>query len=352
MEIKQICIVGPMPPPVHGASVLARLLSLHLGAVEIRSNITHQNSERFSMFRKICMLFRSLLTVNSGKFVVFTASELPGKFRDLVIILILIIRKRDLYVCVHNNPFYSDDLLGSIHKYLAKFYTIIYSYRSPEFEDCLNSGFRVKVIKNAVPEESDISCFMKRRQLAKNGFDGPIKFLICANPHPFKNIQFTIDALRKLKTDWTLDVIGALDSQFARDLVANNQSANIKFLGAVHGTSKFKMLADSDILLHLSTNEEFPLIQLEALLMETPFISLLGVGGLYHDLPESIKKKYFFSSGTIANGGLDAIVNSLRCDMAVVKEAKDFYLKNHGLEKMINEYSELLRNNVTDNLSL
>ena len=49
---------------------------------------------------------------------------------------------------------------------------------------------------------------------------------------------------------------------------------------------KIKILSQSDILIHLSENEEFPLIQIECLGLGLPFLSYKNVGGI-----SKIKKK-------------------------------------------------------------
>ena len=111
----------------------------------------------------------------------------------------------------------------------------------------LDWGASVNIIKNAVPEEEQILKYLSINSFNKVSVcTKPLKFLICANPHPYKNIQFTIDALRKFSIDWRLDVVGDLNSDFARKLASNNIAHNICFHGALHGTKKFDIIELSE----------------------------------------------------------------------------------------------------------
>tara|TARA_B100001115_G_C15663167_1_gene319976 strand:+ start:308 stop:652 length:345 start_codon:yes stop_codon:yes gene_type:complete len=110
MDIHNKVIIGPFPPPYHGSSILAKELSKNLDTRKIQSSIL----SRKNIFYSLINLFYNVLTIREKKIIIFTASKLLGKARDTFIILILLIKKKDIFVYIHNNPFYDKSFFGRI----------------------------------------------------------------------------------------------------------------------------------------------------------------------------------------------------------------------------------------------
>ena len=127
-----------------------------------------------------------------------------------------------------------------------------------------------------IPDEELIVEKTEKKKSSKK-----IKFIICSHIIEFKNVENSIELVVKSNLNYTIDVIGSYNSNYGMKVFQKyKNSPNINFHGEVYGNKKIQLLKNSDILIHLSLNEEFPLIQIECLGIGLPFISYINVGGI------------------------------------------------------------------------
>ena len=70
--------------------------------------------KRKNLFLAIISLLIKVIKVKEKKVIIFTASKTVGKARDLLIIFILLLKRKKIYVCIHNNPFFTKGILSNI----------------------------------------------------------------------------------------------------------------------------------------------------------------------------------------------------------------------------------------------
>lgn len=333
MVINNKVIIGPFPPPYHGSSILAKELSKNLETRKIQSSILSRKNIIYSLIN----LFYNVLTVKEKKIIIFTASKLLGKARDTLIILILLIKKKDVFVYIHNNPFYDKSFLGRILFFLSKYLTSIFTYESKEFKYLKKNNRSIKIIYNIVPDEKLI---LKKNE--KKEFSKRITFVICSHIIEFKNVDYSIDLATKSGMEYSIDIIGSYNSKYGMEVYKKyKDNINIKFHGEVYGNEKIQILKKSDILIHLSLNEEFPLIQIECLGLGLPFISYEDVGGIKHVLPFEIKSLFLHNIEYLNENTFKKVVKDIISHKKISSEMVEIFETNFTKSTMIKEFKKL-----------
>jgi len=333
MGMNNKVIIGPFPPPYHGSSILAKELSKNLDTRKIQSSILTQKN----LFYSLINLFYSVLMIEEKKVMIFTASRLLGKVRDTLIIFILLIKKRDIFVCIHNNPFYDKSFFGRILFFFSKYLTSIFTYESNEHNYLKKNNRNIKIIHNIVPDEKLIVEKTDKKKISKN-----IKFVICSHIIEFKNVENSIDLAIKSNLKYTIDIIGSYNSNYGMKVFEKYKSnSNINFHGEVYGSKKIQLLRNSDILIHLSLNEEFPLIQIECIGIGLPFISYINVGGIKQVLPKKIESLFLHEITYLNKETFGIVVKNIISQENIAPEMKEIFKMNFSIASMTKEFKKL-----------
>ena len=109
----------------------------------------------------------------------------------------------------------------------------------------------------------------------------------------------------------------------------------------MYGKEKIKILNQSNILLHLSLNEEFPLVQIECLGLGLPFISYSSVGGMNKILDSKIKNRFFFKEKEVNDANFEKIVTDIMYDKRIISDMKKNFQRYFSKEKMLNEFRKI-----------
>ncbi len=333
MDINNKVIIGPFPPPYHGSSILAKELSKNLNTRKIQSSILSRKNIFFSSIN----LLYNVLTVREKKIIIFTASKFLGKARDTFIILILLIKKKDIIVYIHNNPFYDKSFFGRILFFFSKYLTSIFTYESKEFKYLKKNNRTTKIIHNIVPDEKIILEKNNKKRISKK-----IRFVICSHIIEFKNVDYSIDLVIKSGIEYSIEIIGSYNTKYGMKVFKKyKDDMNIKFHGEIYGDEKIQILKKSDILIHLSFNEEFPLIQIECLGLGLPFISYENVGGIKQVLPNDIQSLFLHNIKYLNENTFNEVVKNIISHEKIAPEMVEIFENNFSKSTMIKEFKKL-----------
>ncbi len=335
----------PLPPPIHGASILAEDLMNFLDAKGTPTNFYSAHGGAFSVIRRMLNVLRSITRTDYRIAVVFTASAFPGKLRDSFLVMLLLLAKKKVVIVSHNNPFFSRSMLGAINLRLAKFCTTIFSYPSQEFLLLKANNYDARVIYTAAPNEPDLIALRKDMHWSKNVSipRRKLRVLICSHVLPFKNVDKALEALASIELPYEVDVIGSCDTEYGVSVKNRLESAKVRFHGALFGKKKLKQIGRADLLLHFSENEELPLIQLECMAVGLPFLSFSGVGGLASTLPDNLRGFYFHSPEDLCSPALEKLLKRVLNNRELSARATDYYNETYSGDRMRIQFSEVIK---------
>lgn len=110
----------------------------------------------------------------------------------------------------------------------------------------------------------------------------PFNLLFLSRIEEKKGLGILFDALARLDIDWQLTIAGKGNETYveslkqkAESLVLNN---NIKWIGQINNEDKFELIAQHDLLVLTSYNENFANVVIESLSMGTPVLLSRQVG--------------------------------------------------------------------------
>lgn len=121
---------------------------------------------------------------------------------------------------------------------------------------------------------------------ARNGYQTPSRLLYVGRLTIQKRADRLIDALRYIRSDVQLAIVGDGEDRSALELRAkSNGLANIAFRGVLHGSDLLAAYRDADIFVIASDKEGMPLSVLEAMAAGLPVIGsdVLGLSELIKD---------------------------------------------------------------------
>ncbi|MBK6931260.1 MAG: glycosyltransferase [Saprospirales bacterium] len=125
----------------------------------------------------------------------------------------------------------------------------------------------------------ELPCMPDREQRKK---DEPFRLLFISRVHPKKGLDVLLEALRGIETPWQLTVAGDGADQYVKELKARANQAGIgqqiHWIGWVSGPKKWQVIADSDLLILPSRNENFAIVVIEALALGVPVLVSDQVG--------------------------------------------------------------------------
>jgi glycosyltransferase involved in cell wall biosynthesis len=113
-------------------------------------------------------------------------------------------------------------------------------------------------------------------------FDGTLKLIFLSRIHPKKGIELLLDALAEVQFPFSLSIVGEGATDYVESLKLKVESLKlsqaVKWIGAVYGDEKFKLLAEHDLLVLPSYNENFANVVIESLAVGTPVLISEHVG--------------------------------------------------------------------------
>jgi glycosyltransferase involved in cell wall biosynthesis len=130
---------------------------------------------------------------------------------------------------------------------------------------------KVFVVPNGVGD----TFFLPERQRS----DGPLKLLFVGRLSPQKNIGRLLEAVSKVRSEVTLDIVGDGEQRaLLDDAVRSLGLANVSFLGRRAGADLVGRYADADAFVLPSEKEGMPLAALEAMAAGMPIIATRVTG--------------------------------------------------------------------------
>lgn len=343
---KKILLLVQLPEPTHGVSVVNQSImkseiikkNYHLDYVDIATSKNINEIDGFT-FKKILFFLKSYffsfikLILFKPDVVYFSVSLFGlGFLKDSFYIILCKVFHCKIICHIHRSG-----LSKKInHRAIIKFYyklvfkniDIIHLSKSlrKDIKPFLNNNSKIAIVNNGISKhEIEIK--------KKKNF---ISFVFLANLTESKGIKELLDSIvhlnkKKNLIKFNLNIVGDYTNTFSREdkksfLKLNHIHNNVKFFGFQKGKKKFKILANSDIMIYPTKDDCFPLCILEALSYGLPVIST-NVGAI----PDIIKDKV--NGIIIYKNNKKNIISSI-----------NYYLKNKNIIKKQSIVNEKLYN--------
>lgn len=174
---------------------------------------------------------------------------------------------------------------GATHKRAKKIWDLICSWISA----------RARVLLHVTSEEEKIETLERINTLEilvlRNGIeipelqgpkntDPPLRLLFMGRLHPIKGLENLLQALRLVKTDFTLSICGEGDAEYAAHLKSMTNdfqlADRVHFQGPVSGSAKEQQFSEACVCIVPSFKESFCTVVLEALARAVPVIASTG----------------------------------------------------------------------------
>ncbi len=280
----ELVLIGPMPPPVHGYSVVTAFIAKKLGelaAVDIinvapDSLIRNSRYHRQRFWRAVRALWRLGRWRRAKRSLYLAIAGGAGVIYDLP--LTLAARLFGYKIYIHHHSF---NYINHRSRWTA---LLIAVAGSEATHICLSAGMARRL--SALYPRANRTIVLSNAALVPPAeprpiATGPIRLGFLSNLIPEKGVDTAIEvarALRTAKCDVVLAIAGpALDPEM-QALLARTQhelGAAFEYRGAVYGPEKAAFLRDLDIFLFPTryANEAQPLVVLEALAAGIPVLA-------------------------------------------------------------------------------
>ena len=153
-----------------------------------------------------------------------------------------------------------------------------------------------------------------------------------------KGLELLFEAVAGLEIDWRLTIAGSGKRQYVESLKAKANSlkleAKIDWLGQVKDADKFILLAEHDLMVLTSYNENFANVVIESLSVGTPVLVSDHVG-----LADYVKENNF---GWISSLNLDAVKNEI--SKAYQDVNKRNLIRENAPKVIVKDFSDELAN--------
>jgi len=197
---------------------------------------------------------------------------------------------------------------GIQEKVTSRYLKYIYSF-------CFSNSIVIHLSDGLIKSEfKNINCRNTRFYSAPNGvekvydpvnrinIEHKVELLFISNLQESKGVFLLLDVFREIvfkQNNVRLNIIGGFrdketEHRYLQFIEANDLSSHIKFWGSKYDDEKHKIIAQSDILIHPSFNDAFPLVILEAMQH-----GLVIIGSDQGAIPEIIDSSfgYVFKTG-------------------------------------------------------
>ena len=343
---KKILLLVQLPEPTNGVSVVNQSImkselikkNYHLDFVDISTSKNINEIDGFT-FKKILFFFKSYffsfikLILFKPDAVYFSVSLFGlGFLKDSFYIILCKFFHCKIICHIHRSGLYKKinhrTIIKFYYKLVFKNIDIIHLSESlrKDIKPFLNNNSKIVIVNNGISKHE-----IKIKK--KKNF---ISFVFLANLTESKGIKELLDSITHLNKKTKLikfnfNIIGDFTNTFSREdkksfLKLNHIYNNVKFFGFQNGKNKFKILANSDIMIYPTKDDCFPLCILEALSYGLPVIST-NVGAI----PDIIKDKV--NGIIIYKNNKKNIISSI-----------NYYLKNKNIIKKQSIVNEKLYN--------
>lgn len=284
--MKRLCFIGPLPPPIHGLSLINKLMIEHLGEYQIHPIILNTESKsihrtfsnisfRFLKMIKIIGFYLYLLMSKKVAKLYISLSGGWGQIYDLVIITVSILFKIPIIIHHHSFAYLNKE------KYLTRLIInlasdnaihIVLCSRMEELLKSYNGKILTSIISNTafIPNQT-INVSNEKKEFISVGFLSNISFE--------KGIYEYIEVFKRLVTKFNVNgiIAGPFSDKESRIYLENslNQANRIKYIGSVSNNDKTNFFRQVDILLFPTNyvNEAEPLVIHEAMSYGIPVIA-------------------------------------------------------------------------------
>ena len=284
---KKILFIIPLPPPVHGASIINKCIK-NSTKINKRFDTFYINSstskkfeslEKFNFYKivkllKIIYLCFFKLSFKSPDIVFFNPSPIGwGLYKDCILIFIIKLFKKKIIYHMHGKGIKNQVIKSNFKKilftYLLKNANLI----------CLSKKLvsDVNLVRDKSKLVSIINNFSEKSNIKNKKRSKSLTFIYLSNLVVSKGILIFLDAIKILQNkkkikNFKVKIIGkATDERFNALIKKKILSLqNINYLGPLYSGKKFIELNKSDILV-LPTKykkETFPLAILESMQMK------------------------------------------------------------------------------------
>ncbi|MDA9803126.1 glycosyltransferase family 4 protein [Flavobacteriaceae bacterium] len=293
----KILLILHLPPPVHGSAMVGQYikdskvidnsfdtrfinLSTSLTIAEIGKNPIVKISRYFKIVFK---LIKYLLSFKPETVYLAITAKGVGFYKDLPLALLVKLFGKKLVLHYHNKGVsnYQDKPLDNrLYKILFKNSKVILLSENL-YQDISKYVFKQDVFfcPNGIPNSND--CLNKAPK--KNEI---FQFLFLSNLIESKGVYILLEALEILKNHgfkFHCNMVGG-EGDISLEVLNNkikglNLSDSVTYLGKKFGNDKLEIFNNSDVFIHPTLDDCFPLVLLEAMQFSLPIIST-PIGGI------------------------------------------------------------------------
>ncbi|MGH0940158.1 glycosyltransferase family 4 protein [Bacillus mycoides] len=276
MEKKKICIIGQLPPPIHGLSAALQTIikseymneKYSLQCIDIKDN------------KKILNHMQAIHKVEADLYYFTISQSILGNLRDMIILREILSKNKRVIIHYHGGYYAQlykemNALQKRINKNLISKIDIMIALSEGLkglFKDVITSD-KVRVCENYVDDGSIISDNEFLLKMKKIEGKSKIEVLYLSNFIKTKGYKDVLMSANDLKNDNLIfNFAGAFFNEedkkdFHEFIEENNLQSNVKYHGVVKGKEKKELLANSDVFI-LPTyypNEGQPISIIEAM---------------------------------------------------------------------------------------
>ena len=289
---KSILFIGPLPPPVHGASlrnkslINSRLLNSTFEFIIIPIQFIEDNQEmgKFSFLK----IYKALkLYYNVVKAIIKDKPDLVylnmatfgfALYRDTLTILLIKILKKPLVIHLRTQKIKEQaeksDFKNRMFKFVFKNTSIICLSDNLSNDVCTVYNGKVHIVNNGIALFNTKHIYVKKRT------NNNVRFLFLSNLLKTKGVYDLIEAsaqLNKITQNFEVWIVGKDAELTINDVQYRIKQykleSKIKVLEAAYNDEKIKMYLETDVFVLPTHFEAFPGVVLEAMQLGLPVIS-------------------------------------------------------------------------------
>ena len=295
MKKSKILFILHIPPPIHGSSIVGKQISeskvinstfdcryINLSTSDKLDDIGKKAYSK--LFRYISILwrvFKSLLIWKPDLFYIAITAKGPAFYKDATILILAKMFRVNLLYHFHNKG------VSSRHNNL--FDNLLYRLVFKNAKIILLSDHLFTDIKKYVSEKMVFYCPNgvpeKPLFLIQNSDKKSCEILFLSNLFESKGLFILLDACKILinkGVKFHCKIVGGggdiPEKYFYGKILEENLHTNLTYLGARYNGEKESIINNSDILVHPTYNDCFPLVLLEAMQYSKPIVSTFEGG--------------------------------------------------------------------------
>jgi glycosyltransferase involved in cell wall biosynthesis len=281
----KILYIVQLPPPLHGASlcnqnvVKSKLINskfiTEIVSLNFSNSLEEMQRNSFFKFFKVIPITINLiwkLLYFRPSVVYFTLSPIGNAFkRDLLFVTLLKMFRCKIVYHLHGKGIndVKSQFINRLYKYTFKNTNVIcLSNLLAKDIQSVKSNAEIFICANGVDTEN-LTITSSSEKINRK-----IKLLFLSNLLPLKGIKLYLEAATKVivtNSDIEINIAGPFNDKYTEDdlnsfLLSHPELARVtKVHGSVKGAKKWNLLNDSDVLVHPTFNDAFPLVILEAM---------------------------------------------------------------------------------------